>query len=1120
MEFLSFLFRASPYTTLLILALSMSYGLMRGIFVPLVFHVAHAIAAGEDYWVYVTLLPSFAICMLLFDCTARRRTARLTEQAIENMTLRIINGLRHEELQVFERRNRSAIYLLMEDAQIITEAVNRSIYVFQNMIILLTAWFYLFWRSHVVGLLYLGNWVLLLLLYEIYRAIGLPMWQQASALRKRLFDFLRHLLDGFQEVKLHRSRNADLWIFAIKPAIRELQNLRCVSIRWSTDFYVCVEMALFSTIGLGVFLLSSHQVPSLTIEMVAIGLYLFKPLWQILGNMDFIIRGEAAFTRLTEFAEDVSDDSEFDETYSDLVTPSCTSFQTLSLSDVMFRYHDSADQCAFSLGPVSLTVRSGEIVFLSGGNGSGKTTLIKLLTGLYPPTSGTIFIDARPVSSAAHRSLFSAVFSNSHLFDTLYGITDIDEQRVDDLLRLMELTEKTAYANGRFQTLKLSAGQRKRLSLVAALMEEKPVYVFDEWAASQDPRFRRKFYENILPVLKKQGKTVIAVTHDDHFYHVADRIVRMNEGRIADEWIPRSDSTPGSLSVCNDAGDSMPDSSGLPSQEANMTVSPPEDHTFTEKTEEGSEELPFLTWQQWVPVIKRLTWVMVLLGVTDALRVWLLTSTSALPATASKDRLFMLFVVVMALSAVTGRRFRVGVRDFAESVIATLRIMVLRQVRETDLDSLERVGRERIYTALAYDLSAITDVADLIGGTFRQGIFIVGLFGLLAIVQPDIFVIQAYVFIVIGVLYTWCQFRLKQVVERESESVSTFFEQLTHLLEGSQDLRLNAHKSDGFYQSSLRSARKLLTRRKMASFDVLLVNYTFVYGSWLAAVSLLSVLIPFLPEATGQSILIAISVLLALPVNFIIETIPKVLQGLISLQRVMAFQQDVTLLKPEPKEAPAEAHLLPFQSLDAQGLSFQYKDKNDSPFGLGPLTLNIQAGELLFLVGGNGSGKTTLSKLLTGLYAPDAGRMLLNGQTVDLRRHRYLFSSVFSDFHLFDRLYGLGEIDKHRLNALLTLMQLDKNVQYVDRQFTSLNLSTGQRKRLALVCAILEDRPIYVLDEWAADQDPQFRRYFYETLLPNFKAQEKTVIAISHDDHWFHMADRVIKMEDGKIVST
>jgi len=180
--------------------------------------------------------------------------------------------------------------------------------------------------------------------------------------------------------------------------------------------------------------------------------------------------------------------------------------------------------------------------------------------------------------------------------------------------------------------------------------------------------------------------------------------------------------------------------------------------------------------------------------------------------------------------------------------------------------------------------------------------------------------------------------------------------------------------------------------------------------------------------------------------------------------------------------------------------------------------MGIKAGEIIFFVGGNGSGKSSLLKILTGLYPKSAGEIYLNGIKVEIEQHQYLFSAVFSDCHLFDGMYGLRNIDEKKVNELLQLMAIEKHVKWQDNKFQYSGLSTGQKKRLALVCLMLEDAPIYILDEWAAEQDPFFKKHFYTHLLPLFKKSGKTIIVATHDNRYFDVADQLITMNDGKIV--
>jgi putative ATP-binding cassette transporter len=208
--------------------------------------------------------------------------------------------------------------------------------------------------------------------------------------------------------------------------------------------------------------------------------------------------------------------------------------------------------------------------------------------------------------------------------------------------------------------------------------------------------------------------------------------------------------------------------------------------------------------------------------------------------------------------------------------------------------------------------------------------------------------------------------------------------------------------------------------------------------------------------------------------------------------------------------------------LELDGVAHQYHhEQYDNSFRLGPIDLKFNPGELVFIVGGNGSGKTTLVKLLTGLYPPEAGEIRLDGERItdeNRARYRQLFSVVFSDFHLFDHMLGLEDAQSEtRAREYLRRLQLDHKVQIKDGRFSTVDLSQGQRKRLALLAAYLEDRPIYVFDEWAADQDPYFKRIFYSQLLPELKARGKTVIVISHDDHYYEVADRLIKLNYGQV---
>ncbi|MBR9883496.1 MAG: cyclic peptide export ABC transporter, partial [Oceanospirillales bacterium] len=259
-----------------------------------------------------------------------------------------------------------------------------------------------------------------------------------------------------------------------------------------------------------------------------------------------------------------------------------------------------------------------------------------------------------------------------------------------------------------------------------------------------------------------------------------------------------------------------------------------------------------------------------------------------------------------------------------------------------------------------------------------------------------------------------------------------------------------------------------------------------------------------------------------LPLDALLNNISSINLAWIGLERIGAVLEQTQ--EAEPVGAP---QALAYQHLALVNVSHQYyREAEDNLFTLGPITLHFQPGELVFLVGGNGSGKTSLAKLIVGLYTPQQGHIELNGQLLapdQQDNYRQLFSAVFSDFHLFESL--------HRLEENCSAEALDRSAQYwIERlqlahkvsirngRFSTQALSQGQRKRLALVVAYLEDRPFYLFDEWAADQDPVFKQVFYQELLPELRAAGKTVLVVTHDDRYFPVADRCLKLENGQLI--
>jgi putative ATP-binding cassette transporter len=284
----------------------------------------------------------------------------------------------------------------------------------------------------------------------------------------------------------------------------------------------------------------------------------------------------------------------------------------------------------------------------------------------------------------------------------------------------------------------------------------------------------------------------------------------------------------------------------------------------------------------------------------------------------------------------------------------------------------------------------------------------------------------------------------------------------------------------------------------------------------------LFVLVGDIPERTKVMTGFAlIFMYMVVPLEVLLLNIPRINLARVAAERIEEITKDIPVFDSAEK---AGLNLSPpeFTQLTLRGVTHRYyHEQSDEVFELGPLDLEFQPGSVTFLIGGNGSGKTTLAKLLVGLYIPESGQVSLDGERIndDSRdRYRQLFSAIFSDFHLFERLLELERSDLDEVgNHLLKRLHLQHKVEVCDGAFTTQALSQGQRKRLALVAACLEDRPFLVFDEWAADQDPVFKDVFYRELLPELKAQGKTVLVISHDDRYFHLGDRLLKLEDGQL---
>jgi putative ATP-binding cassette transporter len=486
-------------------------------------------------------------------------------------------------------------------------------------------------------------------------------------------------------------------------------------------------------------------------------------------------------------------------------------------------------------------------------------------------------------------------------------------------------------------------------------------------------------------------------------------------------------------------------------------------------------------------------------------------------------KLFLWFGLSIALFVYSLRYILYESTRIAEDAICSVRLRLADKIRRSDLLTLETIGEADIHARISRDTASIAQAARPLFAAAQGVVMIVFTLGYIAIVSP-IALVLCLILIACGAgKYFKDRAAYDQGLNEASKQEDGLFSSLSGLLKGFKEIRINKQKSDDVFQEFQSTATRALTvrTRVMILFSNNQVFIEMFFVLLLGAVAFVLPVIETSFTASATKIVAAILFFFGPMIN-VISLLPMLSQVNVTVENLQRLEAtlDKGLAKYKDDEAAPMIDLTSFATIRFEGVCFAYKDPDgNDTFRVGPIDGEIRRGEILFLVGGNGSGKTTFLKLFTALYRPAQGAMYVDSMEVgpvNIQSYRNLFSAIFSDFYLFEKLHGLSEADPERINALLRLMQISDKTAFSEGRFTNINLSTGQRKRLALVVSYLEDKPVYVFDEVAADQDPEFRRYFYESLLPEMKSTGKTVVVVSHDDRYFHAGDRVLQMDYGK----
>lgn len=538
MVIIDFIKQASPKDLSRMVALTLVAGFANGLLVVVVNQVAGMVAKGErpGLWQCLWFVAAFAVYYLC-DRAAVLRANTVIERLLKNLRRSVMDKLRRSELRIVDSLGRGRLYALVsQETNHLSVTFPLLVESFQQCVLLGVSLIYLGYLSTAALIVFLAAVLIgaagYMRLNERFRAT----LRELGAREAQMIDAIGDIIHGCKELRLNVKRSD-----AVYAAYQEISQSAAALLRVSGEHWTSIILlsgfVVYFMLGVVGFIFPEyiHAHGTIVFQLISTLLFCVSPLSKIVAQSPMFARADVGLSSIFEVERQLDAGGAIAPAEARELAGLYRDFQHITYTNMTFSYRDAAGAPVFTAGPWTLDVRRGETMFLIGGNGSGKSTALRLMTGLYPADQGWIAIDGTIVAGraiAGYRELFSAVFGDFHLFDRLYGLEHVDPEEVNRLIGEMGLDGKVRFENGRFTDLNLSTGQRKRLALIAALLEDRPIYIFDEWSAEQDVHFREAFYTRIIPGLKARGKTVIAVTHDERFWHVADRVIKLDLGSV------------------------------------------------------------------------------------------------------------------------------------------------------------------------------------------------------------------------------------------------------------------------------------------------------------------------------------------------------------------------------------------------------------------------------------------------------------------------------------------------------------------------------------------------------------------------------------------------------------
>jgi len=525
--------------------LSLATGAANGL---LLIIVSEVIATG-DFFTPATIFNFFGVlCLfLIFRWATNTTIVGLVETLTMRFRLSVLDALQDCGLEAYETIGQARIHnALTEDCTAICRYIPDLIALVSSLITIVVCMGYLAWLSPLIFFMAAGLMAIGTALYLLRQQAAERGLSQARTQVDRVYKLIIDFLGGFKELKLSQAKRRDVFVNHIEPSFERSRQLRIAALRAVQFNYVLGLGLFFSFLALVLFYLP-HRIGddlSLVSRAAVILLYMVIPGGEFLyGALQMISLRIAVDNLETLRRQTLQGRSDPDNDGRLAGADTLADFDCIRLEQAVYAYPGDNGRPGFRVGPLTLELPKGQVVFVTGGNGSGKTTLCKLLTGLYLPQQGRILIrttGGRTLQGQAYRHFLAAVFSDFYLFDRYYGIDPPPDPELEAWLNRLNLTGKVAICQGRLSTTFLSSGQRRRLALLACVLEDKPVMVLDELTADQEPAFRDYFYGTFVRQMKAAGKTLIIITHDDRYFHLADQIVKLDYGRLLNGPTPKT----------------------------------------------------------------------------------------------------------------------------------------------------------------------------------------------------------------------------------------------------------------------------------------------------------------------------------------------------------------------------------------------------------------------------------------------------------------------------------------------------------------------------------------------------------------------------------------------------